>query len=169
MCLAHFISTSYRKLEELNRSTHTWAVGGPAWDSARKFVKQCVQIGSSFSQEKHKLTNLERAQLVDITIWASELGQRLRRTPRNPFAVTIRLRSEKPGNSWEEETFTLDISRHGARAKCQHLVKTDDVLKVHRLDSGEQAVARVVWQRQTTPHTHEIGIEFIQGGDGVRR
>jgi hypothetical protein len=97
------------------------------------------------------------------------LGQRLRRTPRNPFAVTIRLRSEKPGNFWEEETFTLDISRHGARTKCQHLVKTDDVLKVHRLDSGEQTVARVVWQRQTKSHTHEIGIEFIQGGDGVRR
>jgi len=161
MCLKHFIKASYRTLEELNRSTHTWSVGGAAWDSARRFVQECVQIATSFTQQKIQVSNLERAQLVDITIWAAELGHRLRRSPRNPLAITIRLISEMPGQMWEEETYTLDLSRHGARTKCQHVVKNDDVLRVVRLDTAEQLNARIVWQRQKTPGTQEIGIEFL--------
>ena len=163
MCLTHFIKTCYRELDELNRSTHTWSVGGPAWESARIFFQDCVQIAASFSQQKSNLSNIERAQLVDISIWASELGQRLRRGPRNPLAIAIRLSSEMPGHRWQEETYTLDINRHGARANCQHAVKKDDILTVQRLDTGEQMDARVVWQRQTRYYTHEFGMEFLFG------
>jgi hypothetical protein len=162
LCLAHFIITCYRKLEEQSRSTQTWSVGGTAWESARSFVQECVQVATSFSQQEAKLSNLERAQLLDIESWAAELGQQLRRSPRSPVAITIRLISERPGSSWEEETYMLDFNRHGARTKCQHVVKKDAVLKVIRLDSLEQLEARVVWQRETTPGTQEIGIEFLQ-------
>jgi hypothetical protein len=164
LCLVHFIKASYVRLEELSRSTHTWSVGGVAWESARSFVQDCVQIATRFTQQKPDLPNLQRAQLVDITIWAAELGQRLRRSPRSPLAVSLRLISDIAGNCWEEETFSLDFSRHGARTQCQHVVKNDDVLKVIRLDTGEQAGARVVWVQQKTAGGQEIGIEFIYGG-----
>jgi hypothetical protein len=161
MCLAHFISTCYGKLEQLSRSTHEWFVGGTAWESAHSFVQECVQTATNFSQQTAEISNLERARLVDITIWAAELGRQLRRSPRNPLAISIRLISEMPGHCWEEETQTLDISRHGARTQCQHTVKNDDILKVFRLDTMEQLEARIVWQRQRAAGTQEIGIEFL--------
>ncbi len=169
MCLAHFIITCYGKLEELNQGTQTYSVGGTVWESARSFVQECVQTATSFSQQNPELSNLERARLLDIAFWATELGRRLRRSPRSPGAITIRLISERPGRPWEEETYTLGISRHGARTTCQHIVKKDDILKVLRLDTLEQVEARVVWQRQTTSGTQEIGIEFLYGESNVRQ
>jgi hypothetical protein len=166
VCVAHFVANSYEKLEKLSHSTHTWSVGGEAWESARNFVRECVQSATSFSQKNTAISNLERARLVDIATWATELGRRLRRSPRNTLANTIRLISERPGHCWEEETYTLDISLHGARTKCRHTVKREDILKVLHLDTLEQVEARVVWQRSTTSGAQEIGIEFLhEGGD----
>lgn len=162
MCIAHFITACYQKLEEMNRTTHTWSVGGAAWESARRFVQDCVQTATGLSRQSHGLSNLERARLADIAIWAAELGRQLRRSPRSTLAIPIRLISEGPGNSWEEEMCTLDISRHGARVICHHVAKDDDILKVHRLDTLEQVEGRVVWQHQTTSGTQEIGIEFLR-------
>ena len=161
VCLAHFIITCYGRLEELSRSTDTWSAGGTAWESARSFIWVCVQTAANLSQQNPELPNLERARLVDIIISATDLGRRSRRSPRSPLAIAIRLISERPGHCWEEETYTLDISRHGARTKCQHVVKSDDILKFLRLDTGEQVEARVVWRRQTTSGTQQIGIEFL--------
>jgi hypothetical protein len=169
MCHKHFVTTCYGKLEELSQSTHAWSVGGTAWEFARNFIQECVQTANSFSQKSPGLSNLERARLVDIAIWASELGRRLRRSPRSPSVIAIRLISERPGHCWEEETYTLDISRHGARTKCQHIVKNDDTLKVIRLDTGEQVESRVVWQRPIKSGAQEVGIEFLYGGESLSR
>jgi hypothetical protein len=161
LCLAHFISTSYGKLEELSLSTHNWSVGGTEWENARDFVKECVQSATRFSEANSTLSNLERARLMDIVIWVTELGKRLRRSPRTSEVVAIRLISEKPGFSWEEEAYTLDISRHGARLKCQHKVKKDDALKFVRLDIQEQVESRVVWHRPMKCGAQEVGVEFL--------
>jgi hypothetical protein len=169
LCLAHFISTSYGKLQELSQSTHTWTVGGTAWEFARDIIQDCVQTATHFSQAGSNLSNLERARLMDIAIWATELGRRLRRSPRSPKVIAIRLISEKPGNCWEEETYTLDISRHGARTKCQHKLKKDDTLKVLRLDTQEQVESRVVWHRPIKSGAQEVGIEFLHGGESISR
>jgi hypothetical protein len=161
MCLTHFIKACYQKLEQLNQNTDTWSAGGTEWESARRFIQECVQMATSFTVLKPEIVNLERAQLLDISFWAAELGQQLRRSARDPLTIPIQLISEIAGHIWEEETCTLDLSRHGARTTCQHTVKNDDVLKVRRFDTGEQLNARIVWQRQTTTGTHEIGIEFL--------
>ena len=68
MCFTHFIKSCYRQLEEMNRTTHTWSVGGAAWESARLFVHECAQRAASFTREKPELSNLERAQLADISM-----------------------------------------------------------------------------------------------------
>lgn len=83
-----------------------------------------------------------------------------RRSPRSPLAIPIRLISEKAGKCWEEDTHTLDVSRHGARTTCQNVVEEGDILKVLRLDNGEQFEGRVVWQRQTDSGTQEIAVEI---------
>ena len=169
LCLTHFISTCYGKLEELSMSTHNWSVGGAAWESARDFIQDCVQTATRYSQESSNLSNLERARLMDIVIWATEVGRRLRRSPRSSEVIAIRLISEKPGYCWEEETYTLDISRHGARLKCQHKLKKDEILKFFRLDTNEQVESRVVWHRTMKSGAQEVGIEFLHGGETIGR
>jgi hypothetical protein len=162
VCLAHFVADCQEKLHKLGQSNHTWSVGGPAWESARSFVKECVQSAARLTQLESGISNLERAQLVDIALWAAELGQKLRRSPRSPVAIPIRLKSEQPGHVWEEETYTLDLSRHGARTKCENVVETDGVLEVIRLDTNEHLEARVVWRRISSG-IQEIGLEFLSG------
>jgi hypothetical protein len=167
VCLVHFISACYENLEELSQNTRKWSVGGVQWEFARRFTRECIEGAISFSQHSPELSNLERARLLDLALWATELGKRLRRSPRGPEAANIRLISEKPGHLWVEETQTVDMSRHGARTRCQHTVKNADVLKVLRLDTGEQAQARVVWHRQTATGAQEIGIEFLTDGSNM--
>jgi hypothetical protein len=122
---------------------------------------QCRQIATNFPKQHPDLSNLERARLTDIAIWATELGRCLRRSPRSPFAIPIRLISEMPGRSWAEDTYTVDVDRHGARARCQNAVKNGDVLRIFRPDVGESEECRVVWQQKLPSGAHEIGIEFL--------
>jgi hypothetical protein len=161
VCLGHFISICYENLEELSQNTRKWSFGGTQWEFARRFTQECIEGAISFSRQSPELSNLERARLLDLLLWSTELGKRLRRSPRAPEAANIRLISEKPGNLWVEETRTLDTSQHGARTQCQHTVKNDDILKVLRLDTGEQAQARVVWHRPTASGAQEVGLEFL--------
>ena len=169
MCLEHFITTYYEKLEVVSKNRHVWSVDGTAWESASHIIQECAQRAGDLSQQKSEISNLERARLLDIVLWAAELGRQVRRSPRSTLAITVRLISERPGRSWKEETYTLDMSRHGARMKCQHVVEKADILKVVRIDTGEQMEARVVWQRRTAPGTQEIGIEFINCGDTIEQ
>jgi hypothetical protein len=161
VCLAHFFTTCYEKLDELNRDTRNWTYGGAEWESARRITKECAQKAADYSQYESGLSNLERARLLDITLWAAELGRRLRRSPRSVMNITIRLISEMPGRCWWEETHTVDVSRHGSRIICKHAVENDDILKVLRLDTTAQIEVRVTWHRRTTCGIHEIGVEAI--------
>jgi len=165
MCLEHFIAACYEKLEVLSKNRHVWSVDGTAWESASQIIQECVQRAGDLSQQKSEISNLERARLLDISLWAAELSRQVRRSPRSPLATSVRLISERPGRHWEEETQTLDMSQHGARLPCQHAVEIGDILKVVRIDTGKKMEARVVWQRRIALGTQEIGIEFINGRD----
>jgi hypothetical protein len=164
LCVAHVIITCYQKLEEMNKATHMWSVGGPAWEAARGFVLECVDVSTNLSDRHPPFPNMERARLADIAIWATELGRKLRRSPRSLLSIPVRLISRRPGNIWEQETSTVDISSHGARVMCQYALKKNDILKVLRLDTLEEVEARVVWQHEVESGDQEIGIEFLSGG-----
>jgi hypothetical protein len=165
VCLAHFLDVCYQRLDELSRSTKDWSYGGSAWDSARRITKECAQQAAAYSQHQSALSNLERARLLDIAMWAAELGRRLRRSPRSTINIAVRLISEMPGRCWCEETQTSDVSLHGAQTICNHAVEIGDTLKILRLDTEEQLEVRVVWQRQTTSDIQEIGLEVAGGKD----
>jgi hypothetical protein len=165
MCLEHFIAACYEKLEALSKNRHLWFVDGTACESMGNILQECVQRAGDLSQQNSVISNLDRARLLDIALWAAELGRQVRRSPRSTLAIHIRVSSEKPGQCWEEETHTLDMSRHGARLRCRHAVENADTLKVVRIDAGKQMEARVVWQRRIAAGNQEIGIEFIKVGD----
>ena len=119
-----------------------------------------MRQAAHLAQSAQGLDNLERAQLLDILLWAGDVGQRLRRGSRKAACVPIRLRSEKPGRPWEKEAETRMLSRHGAMVVCEHEVETGENLYVSRLDTGQQTQARVVWQRRKEPARLEIGLAF---------
>lgn len=104
--------------------------------------------------------NLEKAQVVDILLWASELHGRLRRSPRVSARIPVLLRSEALDQPWEERTETQILSRHGAQVCCRVEVHNGDVLTCIRLDNGRRADSRVTWTHRKASGELEFGIEF---------
>lgn len=160
LCLAHLFTTCYERLEAINQNSKNWLFDETGLESERRFINECAQQATRIAWEEPALTNLERARLLDILLWANDLRKRFRRSPRNTISIPIRLISKMPRRWWHEETQTLDVSRHGAQTKCLHAVKDGDVLKVLRLDTGELAEARVVWRREKPFGAKEIGLEI---------
>ncbi len=159
-CRDHFISTCYAQLEECTRRLQDQHSRYAESESVRQFLADCARGAADLAQVTERLDNLQRAQLLDILLWAGELSRRLRRSIRRPVSVRVHLRSEKLGRTWEEDAETQMLSRHGAMLECQHPVETGDILEVVQLDTGRQAQARVVWHRRKGSGRIEIGLAF---------
>ncbi len=69
-CVVHFISTSYRHLEEFRRGDQE-KEGGT--EVQRGSLLEIVDQATSVSLTTNDLTNQERGQLLDILFWASGL------------------------------------------------------------------------------------------------
>ena len=76
------------------------------------------------------------------------------------MTIQLLLSSELPNNSWEEETKTQFVSRHGALVQCRHAARVDQTVMVKRLDTGQRDKARVAWSREKSAGNYELGIEF---------
>ncbi len=160
LCPAHFIVTSYHRLEESAERLRDPTFSGTTSEALRDFTEECIRQSADISQTAESLDNLSRARLLDILLWAAEINTRLRRGPRHPVAVPILLRSEKPGRLWQEKTQTQMLSRRGAMVECAHAVEEGEILHVTRLDAGRQARARVVWRWRKGASGSVIGLEF---------
>ena len=97
LCVNHFLSYCYEHLERLDprsRRNRDEAVDIP---TKRSFVEECSRSALDVSLRCETLTNLQRARLLDIMLWAGELFLLLR-VPRagqahgfdshSPFAAT---------------------------------------------------------------------------------
>lgn len=160
-CREHFILACYDRLETCTRELQDQRFDEAVIESVRQFLYECLQQAQNLTQKAGDLDNLERARLLDIMSWASELQRRLRRSPRKVAFLPVRLHSLIPGRPWEEETQTQVLSRYGAMVKCEHAVETNQSLLVTRLDTGLQAEARVAWRRPRMVGRKEVGIELL--------
>jgi hypothetical protein len=152
---------SYERLNELSRSVRTWSYGGPEWELARRITNECARTAADISNDPQGLSNLDRARLLDIAIWASELGRSLRRDLRRRLSIPIRLIAEAHNGGWQEDTQTIDVSRCGAQTSCKHAVEIGEILTLARMDTPEQAKVRVVWHRRRISDVEQIGVEII--------
>ncbi len=159
-CREHFTAECYEQLEGCSHRLQERTFRDADDESMAEFISECVRQVADLAQSAQDLDNLQRAQLLDILLWAGAVSQRLRRGPRKAASIPIRLRSEKPGRLWEEHTQTHMLSRHGAMVECEHAVETGETLQVTRLDTGQQAQAQVVWQRRQGSARLEIGLAF---------
>lgn len=69
-CVVHFISTSYRRLEEFRRGDQEKA---GETEVLRSSLIEIVDQATTVSLTTNDLTNQERGQLLDILFWASDL------------------------------------------------------------------------------------------------
>ena len=119
-------------------------------------MREAIRI----EQGTKNLDNVQRAEILKIVASASDLGRRIRRSPRKALAIPLQLISEEPNHTWHEQTETVILSRCGALVRSEHSVKINQDLKVLRNDDRQQASARVVWyppERNTHP---VLAIEF---------
>lgn len=165
VCRAHFLVGAYRHLESIMSQVQEPQFHNRQGELASRFLEQCMREATNIACAEDGLTNLERAQLLDILLWASELYGRLRRGPRLRASIPILVRSENAQKPWEEKTETLQLSVHGFCFLCRHELHSGDLLTCVRLDSGRRLGARVAWARSKDSGETEAGVEFLTDED----
>lgn len=160
-CREHFISTCRAELEANLQRLKESRSGEISAEAARRFIHECMWQADYIEHSAEDLDDLERERLLDIILSAAELGRHLRRSPRVAASIPLRVRSEEPGEPWEEDTQTQLISRYGALVRFQHSLEMDERLHVVRKDNGREAHARVAWYRRKREDRPDVGIEFL--------
>jgi hypothetical protein len=73
LCLNHFLLHCYTKLEAVDPRGQKSREERVDLASMRAFIEECSHKALEVSLQRENLTNLERARLLDILLWASEL------------------------------------------------------------------------------------------------
>jgi len=161
VCRTHFLSAAYRHLESITAQIQEESFHSKHGESAGRCLEQCIREATNIACGADLPTNLERAQVLDILLWASELVARLRRGPRLAARIPILVRSEVAGEPWDEKTETRVVSMHGFSFLCGHELSTGKTLTCIRLDNGRRVGARVAWVRSSETGETEAGLEFV--------
>ena len=165
VCRAHFLASAYGHLESIASQIHEAIFHENHDESAARCLEQCMREATNIACGAEPPGNLERAQLLDILLWASELYGCLRRGPRVRARIPVWVRCESPEGPWEEKSETHMLSTHGFSFLCRHELSKDQVLTCVRLDTGRRLDARVVWVRAKESGEIEAGLEFLRRDD----
>jgi hypothetical protein len=88
LCLNHFLSRCYEKLESLDPRGRKFSAVAVDLVSMRAFVEECSRKALDVSLQAKSLSNLQRGRLLDILLWAGEVFLLLR-APRVSLAESI--------------------------------------------------------------------------------
>jgi hypothetical protein len=162
LCRAHYLAACYERLEAIAKrlGTRHYDMTSAEADIAGRFLQDCMRSAADFAGSSQTPSNLEKAQVYDVLLWASELHGRLRLSPRRVAKFPIMVRSEMQGRSWEIRTDTQVVSRHGMRFTCCSDIRTKDQVTCIRLDSGARAEGTVAWTKRLHSDAVEAGVEF---------
>jgi hypothetical protein len=160
LCRKHFLASAYRQLESISAQIHEPRFHETHGEPVARFLEDCMRHAADIACASAPPSNLERAQVLDVLLWASELHGRLRRSPRVRARVVVKLCSE--AQQWEETVQTQLLSRHGFQLTCAHELSVEDLLTCERLDVGWRTQARVVWARHKESGATEAGFEFLK-------
>ena len=162
VCRSHYLAYCYKRLEAISESVRTYHMSQEEADASGRFLQDCMRSAADIASASEMPNNLERAQVYDVLLWASELHGRLRRSPRKMAKFPILLRSDIPGRVWEVRSETQIVSRHGMRITCSVDIHPKDTLTCIRLDNGHRAEATVAWTGRNDLGEAEAGIEFLR-------
>jgi hypothetical protein len=88
LCLNHFLSRCYEKLENLEPRGRKFSTEPVDLASMRAFIEECSRKALDISLQSRNLSNLQRGRLLDILLWSGELFLLLR-APRLTLAQSI--------------------------------------------------------------------------------
>ena len=86
VCLDHFFSTCYERLEKLERLVCRGALTPAEVRSAFAFLDECADRTLFISFRSEPLSNLERSRLLEILLSCGDLQQLLRRPSTHSFS-----------------------------------------------------------------------------------
>lgn len=160
-CRGHFIVTCYAKLEYCAELLRSRTFTEETFEAIRAFIGECTQQAARLSETAKDLNNFERARLLDILFFASDIGSHMRRSRRKSVAIPVRLHCNTPGHAWQEETVTRSVSLFGALFECRNGSKSGDEFLVEHLQSGRSANARFAWGWHARSGAFVVALEFI--------
>lgn len=160
-CRRHFIDACYVRLDEIAEQIRQKKLHGSVPESVRSFLAECASQVTSEALRARQLNNLERSRFLHILLFAAELMNQLRRSGRIPRLVPVRLINDPQSDTWIEDTVTQDLSKHGAMVRCTHPYTKGETLGLMRLDTGDRAIARVVWRERDKFAQHKVAVEIL--------
>jgi len=158
-CLDHFLGSSLAELK--SRYARLQEEGFDSAGSFRESLAAWAKQAEALLEDERFADETTHARLLDALAWTSRAGKSLRRSPRVPTAIPVWLRREDPRRTWEEDTWTTTLSRHGAGFVCRHPVELGGTVTLTRKDKGGRAEARVVYSRLDADGRRQIGVELI--------
>ena len=78
LCRTHFLTSSYQRLEAISGQIHRQEFQERQADAAGRFLEGCMHDAADIACAVGAPSNLERARVLDVLLWASELHSRLR-------------------------------------------------------------------------------------------
>jgi hypothetical protein len=164
LCVEHFLVFCFEELEARNARLKNHPAD-PDTDAFRKFLNASVEQVQKLSDGDQFPNSQTKSQLLEFLLRASQLSKRLRRSARLSSTVPVWLRREDPSRTWEEETWTVTISQHGAGLVCRHPVEAGGTVVLCRRDKGSRVQARVVYCRYDGDGRRQIGVELLDRDD----
>jgi hypothetical protein len=163
-CVNHFLSVSFQELQARHKRLlqKPDAVAAAAF---KEFLATWARLAADFADDVHLEDQQTKARLLEVLAWISSTGKSLRRSPRTATAVPVWLRREDPRRTWEEDTWTSTVSRHGAGFVCRHPVEKGGMVILTRKDKGGRASARVIYSRIDSEGQRQIGVELVDRDD----
>lgn len=162
-CLNHFLSVSFQELQARHKRLlqKPDAVAATAF---KEFLSAWARQAEELAEDAH-IEDQQMRALREVLAWISSTGKSLRRSPRTATAVPVWLRREDPRRTWEEDTWTSTVSRHGAGFVCRHPVEKGGMVILTRKDKGARASARVIYSRIDSEGQRQIGVELVDRDD----
>jgi hypothetical protein len=165
LCIDHFLSVSAQEMDSRSACLKAKPVDTAAAAGLKNFLADCALQAETLAATDQQDASPYRILLHDLLRRGSQLGRSLRRSPRMAASVPVWLRREDPRNTWEEETWTYSLSRHGAGFVCRHSVEVNGHVVLCRRDKGKRVEARVVYSRFDKDGSRHIGVELLGRDD----
>ncbi|HUA01791.1 MAG TPA: PilZ domain-containing protein [Candidatus Aquilonibacter sp.] len=159
-CLDHFLSVSLQDIRAHYAGLKSQPYDAIAMSSFREVTSIWAREAERLIEEG-RVDQAMKARLLEAVAWISQAAKSLRRSPRVPMTIGVWLRREDSRRTWEEDTWTRTVSRHGAGFVCRHPVDLGGRLVITRKDKAMRAEARVVYSRLNAEGGREIGVELI--------
>lgn len=165
VCFQHFISVSTSELETRNETVKNQSFETAAVKDFKQFLVDCETQAGKLSESLDADDARNKRKIADLLRRISQSRRGLRRSPRFATSLPVWLRREDPSRTWEEETWTSSVSRHGAGFSCHHSVDIGGEVVLCRRDRGSRVRARVVYSRFDTEGRRQIGVELVDPDD----